>query len=363
MKNHQLNHNKIFLIILSLLLVNSFVFSQGLEIQYPPIRGISPQRASPFLYVAYLYYFVGSIVAIIAFFSFLLSAIQYVISAGNPELKNRAKKRIFSAILGILILAFGPLFLKSLRREILILPEVPLETISEIPRPFELTQFLRWESENPIFDPLNYLKGTALEMIDEIRKLRWELNRVRSLLEQCKCENITSFCNFTGKECVKLVCDGEPCLNREEIQKTQIKLKMLLEKILYLGRIFADFKEKVTPELLHKVPTPEMEGKVKTIKEILKKLKEPLEELEALIEETNSLVYKCLSQVPIKCEPVCKLITDNCFFECEAKKCKPKDETDPSPCPMKELEEKRVKIEEVLSKIENILNEFLGIYL
>lgn len=360
MKNHQLNHNKTFILILLILSLPGILLSQGLEIEYPRIRGIVPERASPWVFATYIYYFAGSIVAIIAFFSIVISALQYTISGADPGAKIQAKKRIFGAILGILILAFGPIFLRTFRREFLIIPEAQLERITEDPRPFELASYIGWESQTPIFDPLNYLKATAQEMMGEIQKLESEIGRLRALLEGCRCENITSFCNFTGKECVKLICDGEPCPNREEIQKTQIKIKMLLEKILYLGRIFKDFKEKVTPEMLHKQATPSIEARVKALKDLLKKLEEPLEKLEAPIFELNSLVYKCLTQVKEKCDPVCELITNNCFFECEAKKCKPKDESDPYPCPMKEVKEKIEEIGKILWEIRSILNQFRG---
>jgi hypothetical protein len=340
----------------------------GLEIRYPKIRGIEPYAKIPISeYAAYVYYFAGALLGIVAFVVIISAGLQYLTSAGNPVAQNEAKKRIFSALFGILIFAFGPFILRAISKQILFFPQpTPLPKIEELisptttlPAPYEGL----WGKTSPAVDVLLYIRNLAQTMRDAINHLQNEIYALKSLLEGCKCNNIKkSLCLFTGKECMPVFCQGEPCPDREAIQRTQTSVKMRLENVLFYGRIFEDLKTKITPEMFTVLPGKlEMargryevtEEEVKALKERMDKLKEPLEKLKEKIFGLTPLANECEKRVLTECKPKCELKTDQCFFECEMKPCEPEDK---NPCPMEEVNKLIEEINEILSELMSILS-------
>lgn len=328
----------------------SFVFSQGLEVEYPKIRGITPSRASPYLYVTYVYYFTAAFVGLLAFIILVFAGFKYLTSAGDPEVKSSAKKMIFAAFLGIIILSFTPLILKSLRKEFLFMPE---ETPAQISEPVTLPLSPEGWVKEPVLHPKEFINRLAEEMTNISFTISSTVQALESALEQCKCGNIEkSSCNFTEKECIKVICDGEPCVDREQIQLLQTRLKMHLEQILFYGRLFEDVRKNITPQLFSLNPTAQILQKIEMLKIMISKLDPLFQELKEKIFKLMLLVYECLTRVKSECEPKCELETDGCYYECHQRPCEPLDK---NPCPMDEINRVVSEISTLTSQINQIL--------
>lgn len=95
---------------------------QGVELilegQYPKIGETTPTSEGLPGFIRYIYLFALGAVGIIALLSILIGAIMYVFSAGNPSKASDAKDRIFSALLGILILLAAVLILRTINPDL-----------------------------------------------------------------------------------------------------------------------------------------------------------------------------------------------------------------------------------------------------
>ena len=95
--------------------------SLALELNYPEIGGLKIELGMNInQLVAWIYYFIISIGGIAAFLMLVWGGVQYLTSAGNPAQIRDAKDRIFSAILGLVIIFSSYLILKVINPELLI---------------------------------------------------------------------------------------------------------------------------------------------------------------------------------------------------------------------------------------------------
>lgn len=129
---------KIFFLILTFLF--SFfpllAFSQELELEYPPLPGISaPQRGiSLEEFLQYIYRFSLIIGGAISVSVFTYGGVLYLISIGNPLKMREGRERLLSAVLGMFILFGSYLILTTLDPSLAIFQT---SEISSVPLPEE----------------------------------------------------------------------------------------------------------------------------------------------------------------------------------------------------------------------------------
>jgi len=128
----------LFLVLFLSLLSNSFVLAndipkRGLETKYPIINGIEITATSTIgTYAVYLFSVAMIIGAILAFAILIFGGFRYVTSAGNPSAMTDARKWIWDAILGLILLLCAWLIIGIINQELLT-PKVPdIEAISGI---------------------------------------------------------------------------------------------------------------------------------------------------------------------------------------------------------------------------------------
>jgi hypothetical protein len=111
------------ILILSFLFIGQNVFAVDLLLDYPEIPGAETPGKTTSLpeMIKYIYMFAIGISGVTALLVILVGAVQYATSAGNPTKAGEAKDRIFSAILGILILLASVLILRTINPDLIIL--------------------------------------------------------------------------------------------------------------------------------------------------------------------------------------------------------------------------------------------------
>lgn len=122
----------LFFLSVSFVLAND-VQKRGLEIKYPPIHGIEITTSTTIeTYALYIFSIAMIIGAILAFAVLIFGGFRYLTSAGNPLAMAEARKWIWGAILGLILLLCSWLIIGIINKEIL-KPEVPdIEAISGI---------------------------------------------------------------------------------------------------------------------------------------------------------------------------------------------------------------------------------------
>lgn len=124
--------------ILILLSLANLVFA--LEIKYPAIRiggktyTITEETTIGDL-VLFLYYFILGLGGIAAFVMIVWGGIQWFVSAGDVGAIKSAKEKIFSAILGLVILLGSYLILYTIDPQLVTIPPLELLAPGEIPTP------------------------------------------------------------------------------------------------------------------------------------------------------------------------------------------------------------------------------------
>lgn len=326
-----------------LILLPSIALSQGLEINYPIISGIQPTRASPYLYTTYIFYFSLAVVGIIALISLIFSGLQYLSSAGDAQVKKKSKERILAAFFGIIILVFGLLVLRTIKREHVFIPEVTLPEISMMP-------ILPAEEEIGS-DPIQHIHMTARDMLLAITTLNSiRIPQFKSYLENCTCGNARSLCAFNVSSCLPLKCTGDPCPQRDNIRNEEIAIRLKVEEILFYGRLLEDAKENLKPEILGKEPSFDLKARLGMLKDVIEELKPLLQQLKEKVFSLTPLAHEC-KDADSECDASCELISND-FPKCKFNNCEP---TDKQLCPMDEVNDLISEINHVVSEIQGRL--------
>ncbi len=107
-----------FTILLLFLLPTQFIFA--LELNYPSLPNFGALGDSPLLadYIQYFFILAISIAAGIGIISIVISGLQILLSAGSPSAVGAARERIRSAILGIILLMFAVVILRTINQEL-----------------------------------------------------------------------------------------------------------------------------------------------------------------------------------------------------------------------------------------------------
>lgn len=88
----------------------------ALELTYPTLPGIGTLGTKPTLpqFIGYFFVFILAIVGIIGVLAIAISGVKILLSAGNPTAISDARERILSAVLGIILLLFSIVLLRTI---------------------------------------------------------------------------------------------------------------------------------------------------------------------------------------------------------------------------------------------------------
>lgn len=106
----------LFLILFGLL-IGGFVLARKLEEPLPPVPGEeAPTTTETTLgaYISYVFRFILMLGGIIAFAALIYGGFSYLTSAGNPVKMTSAKRQMFAAIIGLILLLSSYLILKTI---------------------------------------------------------------------------------------------------------------------------------------------------------------------------------------------------------------------------------------------------------
>lgn len=287
------------------------IFSQrGLEVEYPPIKGFAPRTVETPLpaFVRYIFNFALAIVGIVGFIVLIWAGTQYITSAGNPAQQREAKKWILAALLGIAILLFSYLLLRTIRGEITFeiaeLPPEPKEPIPKAPK-----------TESP--DPFRRIRELLEVIKKDVSFLPKKANELKSEVEKCQCENMKAGCDCVGLDCQGIRCLGDPCLNRNEIEKKQRKLIEIAETVLARRNKLMAETEELGPELDHLIFLKLLaEGKINVL---------TTEEFELLAKEEKEKVLNSLKDLADKMREIVKKAQELAPLanKCQGNSCQP----------------------------------------
>jgi len=118
----------IFLVAFLLLPEVSLADPLPLNLDYPEFGGYDLDRDQDLnQIIAWFYYFIVAIAGIAAFFALIVGGFEWLTSAGNPSRVSSAKERMFSAMLGLVIILASYLILQVINPELttLQLPGLP----------------------------------------------------------------------------------------------------------------------------------------------------------------------------------------------------------------------------------------------
>jgi len=118
-------------LVLSLVLVSNVY---ALETQYPEIAGKTiTQETTPAGYVVYFFYLVMALGSVLVFITLVMAGIDFVTAGGEPSKISEGKKKIMSAIIGLVVLLSAFLILNSINPELLNIKLEKLECSAGIP--------------------------------------------------------------------------------------------------------------------------------------------------------------------------------------------------------------------------------------
>lgn len=96
--------------------------STALELQYPEFAGYRIELDMDLnALVAWFYYFIVSIAGLAVLIMLVWGGLEWLTSIGNPTRISAAKDRIFSALIGLLIILASYLILQAINPELTIL--------------------------------------------------------------------------------------------------------------------------------------------------------------------------------------------------------------------------------------------------
>lgn len=218
------------------LITLGFVFAQEVKYQEVPDAPTPTVRGGLPNYVKYIYNFAMVFAGLLALLVLMWSGVQYLTSAGKPEVLKSAKSRIKSAFLGILILLFSYLILITINPQLIIFQLPGIIKAPSPPLP-----------ETPI-SPLitSDLLGRIKEMAEVIKKIPDEIKnsaeKIQELTNKCDCKNTLPLCICTGgssgSECKPRRCYAapdahHPCPEFKEIKNNQERIVVWRDEILY----------------------------------------------------------------------------------------------------------------------------------
>lgn len=255
----------IILTLISLFLVFSFTWTEAeelerkLEVDYPEIGGVKPKTIGTdlFQYVRYIFNIAIIIVGLVLLVTIIWGGILYLVSSGQPVKIKEAKERISTGFLGTILLLASYLILTIINPQLLIFKGPDFKKIQPITKP--PPEYKKEETslifvEIPLGRMLERISGInniPLVTLEELEKFLTEreekisdLNkRLVSLTDGCRCENTTPIATKPESFALGVACVGDPCKEREEINKILAINDKIIEHIAYPGDPEAAYKE------------------------------------------------------------------------------------------------------------------------
>lgn len=228
MKKYQKNCLILLLVVFFLVALIGFSFAQKeLEVKYPNIPGAeTPVTAKTPLpqYIRYIFNFTISLVGFFIFIILIRGGVKYLTSAGNPAKMEDAKKQLFAALVGLIIILCSYLILYYINPQLLFLqepeliavkpdiapPVVPLAEQTLKATELPIGKLIDWTGEkidegsptSPIYDYEGVIAETRLERIkiliqevlktakktrDVSEKIVKTAEKIKSLTDSCSC--------------------------------------------------------------------------------------------------------------------------------------------------------------------------------
>ena len=318
-----------------------------------------------------------------ALISFIAGGIIFLSSAGNPEKLNKAKKQIFAALLGTIILFSSYIILKTINPDLteIQMPQLKSIIISPVDLPPAKTRL------PDLFEKIKDIVDNARLSSQKITEAG---ENIQNSAGKCDCGRTSPLCICSGgsesSSCEPEGCYSDPCPSREKSKlkenqkniiawkdeilyyknraeaetedlKEEIK-KVLDEKILYyIKTIMAEENEEI------KKYFEEKKEKISKEKNFKKDLISKLEELSALIQEiaepsqkVGQLPDECLANVKDKCQASCQ---GECHDTQPKQGCQPQKCSGGNPCPMNEIGSRLKEIRGKISPINKTCDEIL----
>jgi hypothetical protein len=342
----------IFLFVVLFILVGLTALAQKeLELEYPEIGGFKPVTVETAIpdYVKYIFNFAIWIAGLVAFGALVYGGVRYLTSAGSPERLREAKKQILAAFLGIIILVSSYLILTTINPQLVILGTTKLAEVPTFPSP------------PPVSPPAPEVLVRMKEIARAVEGISSEIENLSDevvvAMELCLCGESTPQCDCKGFSCQAVLCYGDPCPNREELEVIQREIIEKTDEISYYReRIIAEMGEDnkdIEPEL--KRLTEER------AEELINKLEELIILIEEMISSSESMADLPNQCLPENCQPHCNCNEEKggrcfCHITCgfdeekDVMGCPPKNCTG-DPCPStKAIQEKIKELQEEISQ-------------
>jgi hypothetical protein len=257
--------------ILFLIFFGFFAFAQ-FQLEYPDLPGAPAPRPGLGISDFLRYLYQGSLIigTILALGFLIFGAFLYLISLGNPFLKNLAKSRIFSALLGLLILFSSYVILSNID------PQLVIWDIRVFPIDIPLTEPIRVPTVEPeppcqeipiqkTFKEIHEKEKEAIRLSNKIEPLLEEIfekaNEVKEKSKECSCHQFESICLIIGSARCPSVCEPgkEPCpFELKSILLPELDNRLTRVKDLIL--LLESYNFDITQELEEKIRKKIEEG-------------------------------------------------------------------------------------------------------
>ena len=261
------------ILISSCLVFFCFIFAnaalaQNLEVSYPSIGGLTPSITNLPQYVKYIFNFAVAIAGLVALGVLIAAGVIYLTAAGDTAKIRDSKKRMQSALLGLLILLFSFLLITTINPYLAIF-SLPGLTKAPVPEAASSTTPITEPTTNPydkiktLINQLDELAGQIAGHVEDCRT-GWiksgMLYGLKNAFALCKCKNALSMCacgtrsgtegnfsynmNYYGS-CNGLFCYNAPghhvCSTEDGIKSYQQTFLSIRDEMLYIkNRIQAE---------------------------------------------------------------------------------------------------------------------------
>ncbi len=342
-----------------------------------------------------LYQYLISISGVVALVVLIVGGIIYLTSVGEPEKLNKAKKQILAALFGIVLLLSSYLILRTINPELVNIQLSPLTPV--VIHPLALPP-------GKIRSPILFDK--VKNIVDEVKKAAENIENsskeIKDLTDKCDCKNTQSLCLCSGGSsndaCQPQKCYAgpgtNPCPDFQEIKNQQQIIIAWRDEILYYkNRSLAeieDLKDEVEKVLKEKIryytevkateKDPEvikyfedeiakLEKEKQQKENLAAKLKELanwIEKIEPPMPEITQLANKCFYDekgifgIANKCQASCK---EGKEYGCHDAKegCQPDKCSGGNPCPVGEINDQLLTIQNTRPLIDQTGQEILNI--
>lgn len=334
-----------------------------------------------------VYTIVISLSGFIAFVSLTIGGVMLLTSAGDPNKISEAKKRIYSALWGLLFILSSYFLLNTINPDLVNLKVPTLTDQSN-------STYTSPPTKSYVPTILERVKEIANNTIISIDGLEDASTEIENLINNCDCARTQSLCicdgGGRGSSCVPIRAyadeANQPCPDIEKIEKLQKNIVAWKEELFYYkNRALAEefdlslavtlleternyYQERVSSETDANVISFFNEKVLKLTEEInlrnalateLHNLARLISNLEPSVSELSELPGKCLERVEKFCTPSCETGGKYGCFD-KLKGCVSGPVNGGNPCPLGEIEDRSSEIQSSRPLIESSCNSILN---